>query len=78
MTTAQSKINLAQKVLQTQDKHILKAIELLFNQEKDIFELNEIEKRELDIQLNEIESGKAKFYTMNEVKKIIRKNHKNK
>ena len=76
MTLAQSKINLAQKLLQTEDKHILKTIELLFSQEEENFELNDAEKREIDVQLAEIESGKAKFYTMSEVKKIVRKTHK--
>ena len=39
MTIAQHKIQLAQKVLQTDDKHILKTIELIFNQEDELFEI---------------------------------------
>lgn len=78
MTVAQKKNQLAQKVLQTEDKHILKAIELLFNQEEETFELTAAQKRELDKQLAEVESGKAKFYSMSKVKKIVRKNLKSK
>jgi hypothetical protein len=76
MTVAQKKNQLAQKVLQTEDKHILKAIELLFNQEEESFELTDAQKRELDEQLDEIESGKAKFYSLNEAKRMIRKKQK--
>lgn len=39
MTVAQKKNLLAQKLLQTEGKHILKAVELLFNQEEETFEL---------------------------------------
>jgi hypothetical protein len=76
MTIAQSKIELAQKVLQTQDKQILKAVELLFSQQDEDFELSGDDKRAIDVQLKEIESGKAKFYSMAEVKKMVRKHHK--
>jgi len=73
MTVAQKKNQLAQKVLQTEDKQILNAIELLFNQEDESFELTDAQKRELDKRLEEIESGNAKFYSFNEVKKMLRK-----
>lgn len=76
MTVAQRKNELAQKVLQTDDKHILKAIELLFNQEEEPFELSQTQKRELDKILSEVDSGKAKFYALADVKKMVRKKHK--
>ncbi len=76
MTVAQKKNQLAQKVLQTEDKHILKAIELLFNQEDESFELTDAQKLELDKRLEEVESGKAKFYTLSESKKMIRNKYK--
>jgi len=78
MTVAQNKIQLAQKLLQTEDTNILKAIEMLFNQENESFELTAMEKRELDKRLAEVEGGKAKFYTMTEVRKIVRKDLKKK
>ena len=77
MTVAQHKIQLAQRLLQTEDKEILKTIELIFSQEDEHFELSESQKRELDSRLENIESGKAKFYTLDEAKKIVRKNIKN-
>ena len=78
MALAQKKNQLAQKLLQTEDKHILKAIELLFSQEEESFDLIPAQKRELDKRLAEVESGKAKFYSIGEVKKIVRKNSKSK
>jgi hypothetical protein len=78
MTVAQKKNLLAQKLLQTENKHILKAIELLFSQEEDSFELSPSQKKEIDKRLAEVESGKAKFYSLSEVKKIVRKNIKSK
>lgn len=78
MTVAQKKNQLAQKLLQTEDKHILNAIELLFAQEEESFDLTTAQKRELDKRLAEVESDKAKFYSLSEVKKMVRKNLKNK
>ncbi|MCU0359523.1 MAG: addiction module protein [Bacteroidia bacterium] len=69
---------MAQKLLQTEDKHILKAIELLFSQEEENFELTTVQKRELDKRLAEVESGKAKFFSLAEVKKLVRKNARKK
>ena len=77
MTIAQHKIQLAQKVLQTDDKHILKTIELIFNQEDELFEITKEQKHELDARIADIERGKAKFYTMDEVNKNVRKSFKN-
>ncbi|MDP2386331.1 MAG: addiction module protein [Bacteroidota bacterium] len=76
MSVAQDKIQLAQRLLQTEDKNILKAIELIFTQEDEHFELSASEKRELDRRLADVESGNAKFYTMAEVKKMVRKKSK--
>jgi hypothetical protein len=76
MTVAQKKNQLAQKILQTEDKHILNAIELLFNQEDESFELTYAQKRELDKRLEEVESGKAKFYSLSEAKRMVRKKEK--
>lgn len=76
MTLAQHKVQLAQKVLQTDDKNILKTIEIIFNQQNETFELNDADKQEINRRLAAVESGKSKLYTFNEVKKIIRKNFK--
>ena len=76
MTLAQRKNHLAQKLLQTEDKHILNAVELLLNQEEESLELSQFEKRELDKRLAEVEHGQAKFFDLNEVKKKVRKNQK--
>lgn len=78
MTVAQKKNLLAQKLLQTENKDILKAVELLFNQEEENIELSPSQKKELDKRLSEVESGKAKFYSLSEMKKIVRKNLKSK
>ncbi len=78
MRTAEHKIQLAQKVLQTDDKNILKTIELLFDQSGEHFDLTNAQKTELDNRLLDIENGTAKFYTMAEAKKIIRRNFKSK
>jgi len=78
MTVAQKKNLLAQKLLQTENKDIIKAVELLFNQEEESIELGPSQKKELDKRLSEVESGKAKFYSLSQVKKIVRKNLKSK
>ena len=76
MTLAQHKVQLAQKVLQTNDKNILKTIEIIFNQQNETFELNDVDKQEIDRRLAAVESGKSKLHTFDEVKKTIRKNFK--
>ena len=73
MSVAQDKIQLAQRLLQTEDKNILKAIELIFTQEDEQFELSVSEKKELDRRLANIESGNGKFHTFAEVKKLARR-----
>ncbi len=76
MNIAQHKIQLAQRILSTEDKQIIKAIELIFTQEDDHCEITDDQKPELDKRLKDIESGKAKFYTWDQAKKIIRKKSK--
>lgn len=78
MTIAQHKIQLAQKILQTDDKNILKTIEMIFEQQGESFELSASDKREIDKRLAEVESGKAKLYSFAEAKKMIRHNFKSK
>lgn len=76
MTLAQHKVQLAQKVLQTEDKNILKTIEIIFNQQNEDFELSDADKKELNRRLIAVESGKSKLHSFDEAKKIIRKNFK--
>jgi hypothetical protein len=66
------------KVLQTKDKHILKAMNCYLTGKMKVSILTVAQKRELDERLEEIENGKGKFYTINEVKKIVRKKLKSK
>ncbi len=78
MTLAQSKINLVQKVLQTEDKRILKAIKLMFDKEEgdNDFELSPDQKKELDKRLTDHKNGKLRYYTIDEVKKVVFKTAK--
>ncbi len=78
MTLAQSKLNLVQKVLQTEDKRILKAIKLIFDKEEgdNDFELSPAQKKELDKRLADHKNGKLKYYTIDEVKKVVFKTAK--
>jgi putative addiction module component (TIGR02574 family) len=76
MTLAQHKILLAQKILNTEDKKLIKAIDKIFDQSEDEFDIAEADRREINRRLADIESGKTKLYTMSEVKKIVRKNFK--
>ncbi len=76
MTVAQHKIQLAQKVLQTEDKNILNTIELIFNQEDEHYDLTKEQKNEIDRRMADYESGNAKTYSFDQVKKIVRKGFK--
>lgn len=76
MTVAQHKIQLAQKVLQTEDKNILNTIELIFNQEDEYCDLTKEQKNEIDKRMADYESGNAKTYSFDQVKKIVRKGFK--
>lgn len=78
MTVTQRKNKLAQMVLQTEDKAILTAIELLFEQSDLTTELSAAQKKEIDKRLSEVEEGTAKYYTISEMKKMVRKPSKKK
>ena len=65
------KIELAQKLLQTENKHILKTIDLLLNQEDEIVELTAAQKKDLDKRLADHKAGKLKYYTLDEVRKSV-------
>jgi hypothetical protein len=69
MNIAQSKIELAQKVLQTQDRQILKAVELIFSQEDKDFELSEATKMELDRLRKQNKAGKLASVTLAQIRK---------
>lgn len=58
MTVAQNKIQLAQKLLQTNDKRILKAIESILDPKEEYAELTAVEKKELDKRLADHKAGK--------------------
>ncbi len=73
MTVAQSKVQLAQKLLQTEDKRILKAIESILDPEEDYLELSPAQKKDLDKRLAEHKAGKLSYYTIDEVRKAVLK-----
>jgi len=73
MTVAQNKILLAQKLFQTNNKEILKAVESILDPQEEYFELSASQKKELDVTLAEHNAGKLKYYTLAEAKKIILK-----
>ncbi len=71
MTVAQNKIQLAQKLFQTKDKRILKAIESILNPEEEHVELSAAQKKDLDKRLADHKAGKLKYYTIDEVRKAV-------
>jgi putative addiction module component (TIGR02574 family) len=73
MTVAQKKNQLAQKLLQTEDKHILKAIESILDPKEDYIELSPAQKKDLDKRLADHKAGKLKNYTIEEVRKEVLK-----
>jgi putative addiction module component (TIGR02574 family) len=73
MTVAQNKIQLAQKLFQTKDKRILKAIESILDPEEEYFELSPAQKRDLDKRLADHKAGKLSYYTIEEVRKAALK-----
>lgn len=73
MTLAQNKIQLAQKLLQTKDKRILKAIESILDPEEEHIALSPAQKKDLDKRLADHKSGKLKYYTIAEVRKTVLK-----
>jgi putative addiction module component (TIGR02574 family) len=76
MTLAQHKILLAQKILNTEDKKLIKIIDKIIDQSEDEISVSMEDQRELDRRLADIENGKGKYHTMGEVKKIVRENFK--
>jgi hypothetical protein len=73
MTVAQNKILLAQKLFQTNNKEILKAVEPILDPQEEYFELSASQKKELDVTLAEHKAGKLNYCTLEEAKKIILK-----
>lgn len=73
MTVAQSKVQLAQKLLQTEDKRILKAIESILDPDEDYLELSPAQKKDLDKRLAAHKAGKLNYYTIDEVRKAVLK-----
>ena len=76
MTIAQHKVELVQKVLQTQNRNILHTIELILNQAQEEFTFSKEDKIEIDERLQEYERGSAKTYSFEQVKKMVRNNFK--
>jgi putative addiction module component (TIGR02574 family) len=73
MTVAQTKIQLAQKLLQTEDKHILKAVESILNPVEEHIELSSEQKKDLDKRLADHKAGKLKYFTIDEVRSAVNK-----
>ena len=71
MTVAQNKIQLAQKLFQTEDKRVLKAIESILNPQEENVELTPAQKKDLDKRLADHKAGKLNYFTMDEVKKAV-------
>lgn len=73
MTVAQNKIQLAQKLFQTKDKRILKAIESILDPEEEYLELSPTQKKDLDKRLADHKAGKLSYYTIDEVRRAVLK-----
>ena len=71
MTVAQNKIQLAQKLFQTEDKRILKAIESILDPNEESVELTASQKKDLDKRLADHAAGKLKYFTIDEVRKAV-------
>jgi putative addiction module component (TIGR02574 family) len=71
MITAKNKILLAQKLFDTEDKRILKAVESILNPSEQTIDLTSAEKKELDKRLADHKAGKLKYYTIDEVRKAV-------
>lgn len=71
MTLAQSKIQLAQKLLQTEDKRILNAVASILNPEEQHTELTPAQKKDLDKRLADHKAGKLKYFTIDEVRATV-------
>jgi hypothetical protein len=68
MNIARRKIDLIQRILLTEDKHLLKLIDQLFTQEAEKFKISKKDIKELDRLRKEHRSGKSKSYTIEEVR----------
>jgi putative addiction module component (TIGR02574 family) len=71
MTVSQKKNLLVEKLLQTEDKHILKAVESILDPQEDYVELSSAQKKDLDRRLADHKAGKLKYYTAEEVKNAV-------
>ena len=71
MITAKNKIQLAQKLFDTEDERILKAVQSILNPEEETADLTPAQKKELDKRLAEHKAGKLKYYTISEVRKAV-------
>jgi putative addiction module component (TIGR02574 family) len=71
MITAQNKIQLAKKLLETEDKQILKAVNSILNPEEETIDLTPAQKKDLDKRLADHKAGKLKYYTISDVKKAV-------
>ena len=71
MTVAQKKKILAQKLLQTDDKQILKAIESILDPTEKHVDLSAAQKKELDKRLADHQAGKLKYFTIEQVRKNV-------
>jgi len=76
MDFASEKIELAQRLLATEDKKLVVAIKKLFNDEENDFHLSPSEKKEIDRRLEKIEKGKTNFYSWEEVRNSLGKKKK--
>lgn len=75
MTTTTLKKDIHKAVDHVNDSDILKAVYTILqkNVEEEEYALTPVQKRELDKRLVEHKSGKLKYYTFDQVKKIARK-----
>lgn len=71
MITAKNKIQLAQKLFDTEDERVLKAVQSILNPEEETIDLTAAQKKDLDKRLADHKAGKLKYYTISEVRKAV-------
>ncbi len=71
INAAQHKIQLAQRILPTEDKHLLEEPDLILKPKNQSYELSDEDIEELDQMQKEHKSGKSKSYTVAEVRKYV-------
>ena len=71
------KIDLIHWLIELQDKTVLKKLQGLKEQQGELFELGEEQKKELDSRLNKYEGGEMKFSSWDSVKEKVRSSSKN-